>query len=146
MGKKMREIGYRAYLKNEKQIVDVLDISFLQETIGYMNKADTKYTCAKFNDIELLPYTGLEDKNGIKIFEGDIVIAHYFFQNYNPITLGVFEDEDEITGKIIFDLDGSRVVDRKDECRQLSLSMIQEPVEELEVIGNIYDNPELLGE
>lgn len=91
-------------------------------------------------------YTGLKDKNGKKIFEGDIVIAHYFFQNYDPITLGAFEDEDEITGKIINDLDGFRVIDRTDECRQLPLSMIQEAVEELEVIGNIYDNPELLGE
>lgn len=89
-------------------------------------------------------YTGFKDKNDKKIFEGDIVIAHYFFQNYDPITLGVFEDEDEITGEIIFDLDGFRVVDRIDECRQLPLSMIQEPVEELEVIGNIYDNPELI--
>lgn len=89
-------------------------------------------------------YTGLKDKNGTKIFEGDIVIAHYFFENYDPVTLGAFEDEDEITGKIVCDLDGLRVVDRKDEYRQLPLSMIQEPTEELEVIGNIYDNPELI--
>lgn len=91
-------------------------------------------------------YTGLKDKNGTKIFEGDIVIAHYFFENYDPVTLGAFEDEDEITGKIVCDLDGLRVIDRKDEYRQLPLSMIQEPTEELEVIGNIHDNPELLGE
>lgn len=91
-------------------------------------------------------YTGLKDKNGTKIFEGDIVIAHYFFENYDPVTLGAFEDEDEITGKIVCGLDGLRVVDRKDEYRQLPLSMIQEPTEELEVIGNIYDNVELLGE
>lgn len=89
-------------------------------------------------------YTGLKDKNNKEIYEGDIVNAHYFFENHDPINLGAFEDESEITGKIVFDLDGFRVIDKDDEERELPLSMIQEPVEELEVLGNIYDNPELL--
>ena len=114
--------------------------------IRYKNENDW---VSGYKNIEVMPhtigqYTGLTDKNGKKIFEGDIVIAHYFFENFDKGTLGAYEDENEITGKIVFDLDGFRVIDREDECRQLPLSMIQEPVEELEIIGNIWDNPELI--
>lgn len=120
----MREIAYRAYLKNEKQIVDVLDISFLQETIGYMNKADTKYTCAKFNDIELLPYTGLEDKNDKKIFEGDIM-------SISPISPKYEIKWDNEQQRFCFWNDGW-------------IAGFNSFITSYEVIGNIYDNPELL--
>lgn len=144
-----KKLRFRAYLKQEKIMVEVKSIhlgtqkiiyGYSENSQGYGNKS------CEFNNIELMKYTGLEDKNDKEIYEGDIVIAHYFFQNYDPTTLGAFEDEDEITGKIVCDLDGFRVIDRTDECRQLPLSMIQEPVEELEVIGNIYENKDLIGE
>lgn len=47
-------------------------------------------------------------------------------------------------GKVVFDLDGFRVIDKDNEERELPLSMIQEPAEELEVLGSIYDNSEML--
>lgn len=134
----MREIGYRAYLKNKKQIVDVLDISFLQETIGYMNKADTKYTCANFNDIELLPYTGLKDKNGKKIFEGDIVEVE--FLNSSPTRLSVVAKNEKFIYKIIFKNGCFGLQSKID--RFTSFDGVCNT--EIEIIGNLYDNPELL--
>ena len=77
------------------------------------------------NPSTVCQYTGLTDKNGKKIFEGDIV----------KIGLGQYEvwwNYDNCS----FTLSSSR------ESRGLYLHHN----ETIEVIGNIYDNPELIGE
>lgn len=78
-------------------------------------------------------YTGRKDKNDKKIFEGDIVITRYS-NGYNPtpdekgvITWIEDEAEWEIKYKFMYTTLGS--------CYS----------KELEIIGNIYDNPELKG-
>lgn len=70
---------------------------------------------------------------------------HYFFENVNPSTLGAFEDENEITGILYINEYGVFIEDEDGEDYFISY-YIQEPSEELEVLGNIYENPELLKE
>lgn len=67
-------------------------------------------------------YTGLHDKNGKEIYEGDIV------------------KYENIIGKIMF-FNGSFVLSDFEEEEEWELGVINQ---ELEIIGNIYDNPELL--
>lgn len=69
-------------------------------------------------------YTGLKDKNGTKIFEGDIVLLK----------------GDEEPYQVVFD----------ESCFQVYSDSVCYVMDnfydyEIEVIGNIYDNPELLG-
>ena len=78
-------------------------------------------------------FTGLTDKNGRKIFEGDIVVFADFFN-------------DEIHCGVVYWCDLAFWFD----CTETegdegiySLAYISANI--LEVIGNIYDNPELLG-
>ena len=70
---------------------------------------------------------------------------HYFFENVNPSTLGAFEDEAEITG-ILYINEYGTYIENDDGEYHFICNYIQEPSEELEVIGNIYENPELLKE
>lgn len=87
-------------------------------------------------------YTGMEDINGKEIYEGDIVKMHYFFDNFDPYTFGAYEDEKEIIG--VVGIDGMGTYTVCDDKKYYWLDYMEYPQEELEVIGNIYDNPELL--
>ena len=74
-------------------------------------------------------YTGLKDKNGTKIFEGDIVIADFDYKK---------EPMEVIYYKCGFKL-------KSKNCKEVYDYSIHDETPELEVIGNIHDNPELLG-
>lgn len=91
------------------------------------------------NMIEVKPktvgqYTGLTDKNGKKIFEGDIVryetIAH---NGYEGIYKVVFEDRN---GCGYFGVAYSDI--------ETCVFCYSTPASQMEIIGNIYDNKELL--
>ena len=90
-------------------------------------------------------FTGFIDINKKEIYTNDIVKMHYFFENYDSATLGVYEDEAEIIGIIKINEYGT-YIETKDKQIYYLVNYIQEPEEELEVIGNIIDNKDLLKE
>lgn len=130
----MREISYRAWLKDEKKLVEVKSIHFGTKKImyGYSEGSHCygNVTC-KFDDCELMQYTGFTDKNGKPIFDGDIVgcfgNTQIFEIKWCDVRGGYFLDNIRMSGV--------------GECRPECLGNLTDT---LEVIGNIYDNPELL--
>lgn len=89
-------------------------------------------------------YTGLTDKNGTKIFEGDIV---KFAKNIYQIvfSVGSFALYDK-HGEMI-----SKIGGHNDHCYSLMDLYVEccwedNVAYDIEVIGNIYDNPELITE
>ena len=80
-------------------------------------------------------YTGLKDKNGKEIYEGDILKTY--------VETGI--DSYWKTCKVVWNKMGGAFILKartNDEKSWYSLSKI--PAGELEIIGNIYENPELL--
>jgi uncharacterized phage protein (TIGR01671 family) len=143
----MREIKFRAWMKDQKEMCEVLMINFQNNHIGVKTKDYNiiqvgslwKYTqkVARFDDVELMQYTGLKDKNGVEIYEGDILRV----LNDN---IGEYECGEVVMGGLglwAIRLCGLKVPVFEFIDNRLS---IVHSTERIEVIGNIYENPELL--
>ena len=83
-----------------------------------------------YDDVKLMQYTGLKDKNGVKIYEGDIMQGKDY-------------EEETIRGEVVFDK-GSFYIDLS-KCEYPN-SLLCLSNDEDEVIGNVYENKELLDE
>ncbi|HES9898033.1 TPA: hypothetical protein VY808_001693 [Streptococcus pneumoniae] len=98
-----------------------------------MNDYITAYT----DEIELMQSTGLRDKNGKEIFEGDIVRTTRFLGRADEIG-GFYEYEKDYVG-VVKVLEGSWVID----TGSVAVRLWSE-IDESEVLGNIYENLEFL--
>lgn len=96
------------------------------------------------SDIEVDPkticqYTGLTDKHNRKIFEGDL-IKYHFGDDIAPVRFGTYENcfDSVYTEHVGFYVDWSG---KKDLRKDLGywVNMVK-----ANIVGNIYDNPELL--
>ena len=122
-----REIEFRAWHRKYKYIARVADISFNRGVVN-LNGADI----SKIEEIELMQWTGLKDRNGVKIFEGDIVKC-------KVCTLDNETYEIDDIGEVVYDDDCcTYLINFNEGCIRLSSAW------DLEVIGNIYANKELL--
>lgn len=128
-----------------------------------LNVGDSTFSSPSFNQAFIhidCQFTGINDKNGKEIYEGDILKFHYFFQSLGE-NLGVKEDEHELIGVVHWGEFGWGIESIKGEHWQsytgydseegnsnfIELSYMNESSiheESFEIIGNIYENPELL--
>lgn len=85
-------------------------------------------------------FTGLKDKNGVEIYEGDVMS---FIEVDEDRCLG---HEEFVIGTIeyIVESGGFRFVEPSGSRRELYLVIGFSPVYDVKIIGNIYENPELL--
>ncbi|EKA5785977.1 hypothetical protein OLL18_001078 [Listeria monocytogenes] len=128
----MRELGYRAFVKKDKKVLPVTDLCFNEtEPVGVSGCGDANCTLCvdwySFDDVVLMQYTERQDINNNKIFEKDIATCQFF--------------DKKITGLIEFIEYMWAVNDRKNQ----RLYQLNE-VSNIEVVRNVEENPELLGD
>ena len=130
----MKEIKFRAWLKEDKKMVNVETMDFTDKSIQYLKKSEiiNAYILRRESDddVELMQYTGLKDKNDKEIYEGDIL----FFRDENMKYIVVWQDAAFIIKSI--------------EIRKYSEKMCWLDDTEIccEIIGNVYENKNLLEE
>lgn len=88
-------------------------------------------------------YTGLTDKDGNRIFEGDIVECVSWNEYFSDPTTGKVMEPFRRKMEVVFMAGGFKLVEHLPQpCKDNVWNMIIEG--DLTVIGNIHDNPELL--
>jgi len=105
----MREIKFRAWIDNKVDAPEMISSDIVLSNFGYY---------LDDSDITLMQYTGLKDKNGVEIYEGDCIEIHAI-------------DFSHKFSETIDDIFKAHALVGNSETRW-------------EVIGNIYENPELL--
>ena len=136
----MREIKFMAWHKEKKILREVLEISFSGGYVILAGFGSFGEIEAPIRDVELMQYTGLKDQNGKKIYEGYIVR----FYPQAPRSEELPNPRYGEMGEIFFDI-GSfavRPIDKKREVLEFFLNELGDWV----VVGNIYENKELLDE
>lgn len=123
---------YRAWIKSLKWMCDVTNISFDSKFVDICQQGDTERCTemsVEFDEIKLMQSTGLHDKNGKEIFEGDIVDykgRKALVSWHGSYASFIYRFVDELQK-------------RNAEWNPLYLAYMR-----CEVIGNIYENSDLL--
>ena len=139
----MRDIKFRAWLKNENVMGEVTGFRFSKSQYPFVNArfrengkiVDDGYYFGQedgCDNVILMQFTGCHDKNGLEIYEGDIVIP----QTFTNAKYRVYWSQERLQWSII----NTSNVSKESGRALINNSTLYE------VIGNIYENPELLTE
>ena len=144
-GIKSKHIKFRAWDKITKQIFEVKQIDFnaIERNVygiitykSFLGGVNESLSFRSFDNVELMQYTGLKDKKGFEIYEGDILKDNRGYignVGYNSL-YARFEI------KVIKTPAGAEWQIGDD----FSLDELNIANSEYKIIGNIYENSELL--
>lgn len=120
--KKMREIKFRAWDKEQKCFIDIGENAL----VGVWHSENNTFNLDYYSDIIIVEqFTGLYDKNGTEIYEGDIL------DSITRRSLIVVWSSHQAGFDLMFRNDAP-------------IALFKNYAEKSIVLGNIHENPELL--
>nr|DAW46501.1 MAG TPA: YopX protein [Caudoviricetes sp.] len=122
---------FRAWLKEEKRMTDVREMTFMDGEVYFISDITDFYA---YEEFKLMQSTGLKDKNGRDIYEGDVVRYECCFESY--VEEVIYDDKHCNFGTI----------DKDEKTFSFDALISDFDVDCFEVVGNKYENLELLGE
>lgn len=143
-----RKSEFRAWSEKRQKMYKVGRIDFNKNGISVYPENYQEYSKSLISDAVLEESTGLSDKNGVKIFENDIVQILYtdwISQTGNDMTLEEYKKSISQVGKVVYQK-GSYVLEFYNKkfnswyCNDLNEGRHGEKI----VIGNIHQHKHLL--
>ena len=127
---------FKAWDKYHEMMVSIISIDF-ENKIAYVEQENGDRYDIHFDNLIFLQSTGLKDKNGVEIFEGDIVkvSVHNGFDYYDNEVCVVRKSRFH-SGLVCINPNNDM------ECRIFNQDVLEDY--QYEVIGNIYEDKELL--
>lgn len=134
----MNNLKFRAYFEQYERMID--NIGIINQNmilVDFTNSGELEPIFIT-DKIYVMQSTGFHDKNGVEIFEGDVLNCGYLF------TGSPFEEEDEYEEEkgVVKFLNCGFNIEFKN-CNALFIDIMLN-YEDIEVIGNIHENKELL--
>lgn len=135
---KNRIIKFRAWHKKEKQMIDWFTLSqsaWNTQQNGIKGSLLYSILVSDKDSFEVMLFTGLHDKNGKEIYEGDVITYIDYDSSH--------EDEYLNKGVVVYCADEMKfTITNRNTVEIESIDF----KEEVEVIGNVFENPELLSD
>ena len=149
---------FRAWHNELGRMMSISDMWFNVDSLGEIGLNDAvmnDYITVSPDDIKLMQSTGLKDKNGKEIFEGDVLKfndewAEYCYEGYVDGSVEDINFVEVVRGEACFEFgktkypESSLFIRMEDEHLTFA-ELIKSKDFEFEILGNIYENPELLG-
>jgi|SRR5690625_1524268 len=142
----MRKIEFRAWDKENKEMAEV---ELLGKKVLLINDGEWE----NIENFEVMQFTGLYDKNGTPIYEGDIVTGQSFetsmLNHWKTGLLKHLDYEVEFVPEmyvIKYHEASFKIFNSKGRWVAVLNHHVSSMVEDLQVLGNIFENPELLEE
>lgn len=126
---------YRVFDNDDRKMHDVIFLNYENNSVEWYND-NNKKRAAFIEEVPTLQCTGLKDKNGREICDGDI-LKFKLLEDF--AAFGTNEKYVEIIAPVIYEY-GVFFIEQSEN----SIFLGQLPMSEIEVVGNIYENPELL--
>lgn len=153
--KEKNSFKFRAWDKTTNQMRGCYGFNTMEQEVYVCNVADDEFTGRPktvhairraFDEVVLMQYTGLRDKNGLEIFDGDIIVNRY--GDYSAIGIGKYDrkyQEEFDNQPRIYNLIGVYEYTLNDSTSgKLSYEFELSDAERSEVVGNIWEDSELL--
>lgn len=141
--KEKNSFKFRAWDNKRKLMIDeVVVIDLYHEYIGYLYPSQIVQgeivSRLPINDVIIMQSTGLFDKNGVEIFEGDVIVDH-LIKGLDKVSFVVVKCDNYLYPKMIRNgIIYNNIIDPMLFNQHAWLNGI-------EVVGNIYENKDLLG-
>lgn len=135
-GRMNREIKFRVWSDLTKRMVS--DVSLLQDVVDKSVRGSVLSLRPRTDGHHVMQFTGLVDKHGVEIYEGDILKYAFDDAAYEP------EDYEDGLPYVMFDFGCFRYRYNHWEAEGLTGLPLGDSTSYMVVVGNVHENPELL--